>query len=163
LLKLFQHSEAGGSAETPLEIAHLFQTNISVRRIELALETLESRGEVDREYHPHYADEGLWQISRDGLRTVENALRLPNSFVARLNVGGDSWLESDEAQNAQLSKNQRYESSSIQRPPFPVPEATPEHSESEPTTDRSSIDWTKWGTILTALGIVVGIVLWKFS
>jgi hypothetical protein len=25
------------------------------------------------------------------------------------------------------------------------------------------INWTKWGTILTGLGIIVGVILWKFS
>ena len=167
LLKLFQHSEQGGEAETPREVAHLFSTNVSMRRIELALQTLESRGEVQREYHPHYTDEGLWQISLEGLRTVEKALRLPNSFIARLNAGGDDWLQSDEAQNAELTKNLRYDDLPINRPPFPAPMSTsePQTVASKFVTElitHSSINWTKWGTIIGAVGIVVTILLAVF-
>ena len=110
LWKLFQHSESGGEAEPAREILNLFTTQISLRRIEIALHTLVDRREAENVYHPHYFDEGgLWQISREGIRTVEKALKLPNSFIARLALNGDQWLQTDDAQKAILSKNMRYD------------------------------------------------------
>jgi hypothetical protein len=102
LYKLHQHAEAGGEPIPPVDVAGLFGIQISNRRIELALEELEQRGEVQRGYDRMYLDEGVWTISRVGLTRIDRALRVPVSFVARLNSETDAWLESDEAKSAVL-------------------------------------------------------------
>jgi hypothetical protein len=104
LWKLYQHSENGGESITPNDVQRLFTINMSPRRIELALNQLESEGSVDKEYHPYHFEEGLWAVSRKGLVTVERAIRVPTSFIGRLAANGDTWLESEEAQNAVLKK-----------------------------------------------------------
>lgn len=107
LLALFNHSETGGDSQTPEELVRLLEGKFSTRRIKVALDELRSRNEVVREYNPHY-EEGFWEISREGIVTVEKALRIPSSFIARLNANGLEWLETDEADKAVLSKLQRY-------------------------------------------------------
>ncbi|MEY2943876.1 MAG: hypothetical protein RLY97_1890 [Pseudomonadota bacterium] len=108
LLKHFQHAEADGEAQSPQQISGLFAVNIPVYRIRAALNKLESRDEAVREYDRYNEEEGLWRISREGIQTIEKALCLPNSFIARLNKNGDCWLESEEAADAILSKATRY-------------------------------------------------------
>ncbi len=166
LCKLYEHAERGGEALTPDDLCRLFGTYIAPRRVEIALDELEKRGEVDREYHPHYSDEGLWQISRLGIATIERALAIPNTFIARLHKNGDQWLESDEAENAKLSKNNRYAE--------PVPRMDPPVAADIVTvTDpvvalpspsaRMAVDWTKWGTIIGGFSILVTILIAVFS
>ena len=127
LLALFNHSEVDGEAETPSEIARLLEQKFSLRRVTIALEELASRNEVQREYHPHYSDEGLWQISRTGVATVEKALKIPASFIARLNANGLEWLDTDEAEKAVLSKLQRYLDEKPMIEESEVSKATPTH------------------------------------
>ena len=104
LYKLHQHAEADGEAITPRDVSGLFDVAIANRRVELALNELETRDDVERVYHPHYSDEGLWQISREGMAKVDRALRVPASFIARLHSNGDIWLDSEEAESAVLQK-----------------------------------------------------------
>ena len=88
LVVLFGHAEADGDPETPSEIAQMLQGKASIRRVTVALEELVRRGEVDRTYDHRYSDEGLFQISRAGITTIEKALRIPSSFIARLCSNG---------------------------------------------------------------------------
>ena len=108
LLKLFQHAEENGGAETPQVISSFFEIAIAVPRIVAALEKLAGRSEVVRIQDRYYEDEGLWRISGDGIRTVEKALKQPSSFIARLQTNGDLWLSSEEAEAATLTKLKRY-------------------------------------------------------
>jgi len=161
LAVLYCHAEQNGGAITPEDVFRLFDVQVSLRRVELALGELQARGDVDREYHPHYSDEGLWQISRNGMAKVDRALRVPTSFLARLHESGDQWLESDEARDAVLKKLSEAPAADV----VPVPQPAvilPVMEKSEPEP-RSAIDWTKWGTILAAVGIAVTIMLWSLS
>ena len=164
LYKLYQHGDGGGEAITPGDVSALFGGHFPIRRVEVALDELGKTGEVDREYHPFYSDEGLWQISRAGIRTVDRALAVPASFIARLHANGDPWLASDEAHAAVLNKK-AVPKSDIQLPSPP----NNKHAEAVPTApiienvSQSKVDWTKWGTILSAFGIVVTIAIWMLS
>lgn len=104
LYKLHQHAEGGGEPLPPVDIQGLFEIAVPLRRVELALEELERRGEVERRYVRLHLDEGAWAISREGLARVDRALRVPSSFLARLHEAGDVWLESEEAESAILKK-----------------------------------------------------------
>jgi hypothetical protein len=167
LYKLHQHAEAGGGAITPGDVAALFRINLSLRRIEVSLRELTKRGEVEEEYHPFYRDEGLWQISRDGLMKVDRALRVPQSFMARLHSNGDQWLESEEAAQSVLNKLPSKAGAAL-------PEVHASVSSREviiPTFDplrpisgeQRSINWTMWGAIAAILAIPTAIALWIFS
>lgn len=103
LWKLFRHAESGGEALTPEDLQHHFSVAIPQRRIELALEQLESDRLVKKEYHPHYT-EGLWTITRAGLTRVERAIRSSATFLGRLNENGEAWLFTEEAEKALLKK-----------------------------------------------------------
>ena len=107
LLKLFQHAENDGDAESVEGVRNLFDIDISKNRVLAALEGLESRGEVTRGHDRYAADETVWRINRDGIRRVENALRAPNSFIARLHSGGDGWLTGEDAAKAKLNRIKR--------------------------------------------------------
>jgi hypothetical protein len=155
LYKLHQHAEAGGDAIPPNEILRLFGVHIPIRRLELALEELYAKGDVEREYHPFYSDEGLWQVSRDGLARVDRAIRVPASFIGRLHQNGDNWLETEEAEKSVLQKLAAPEAAA------PVPIVKLDKVIDLPSS--RSIDWTKWGTILGALSIVVTVLLWWLS
>lgn len=164
LLKLFQHSEANGQAVRSSEICFLFKSPLPARRVELALEALESRREAENHYHPLYP-EGAWQISRSGIQTVENALRNPTTFIARLNSSGDLWLQSDEAKRVKLARNPRYPNSPLRK--FSFPESSEKQLDDGatvlPTISISEqahppINWTKWGTIIGAIGLLVPII-----
>jgi arsenate reductase-like glutaredoxin family protein len=159
LLKLFQHAESNGGAETPNEIWHLFTSDLSLRRVEVALQTLEARGEVERKYHPHYSEEGLWQISREGIRTVEKALRNPTTFIARLNANDEGWLASEEAIGAVLNKNTRYQEPIVLDGGNAAGLLQGNHTLPLAPHAQASINWTKWGTIFAGVGIVVTILI----
>ena len=155
LYKLHQHAEAGEDAIPPVDVSRLFQIDIPVRRIELALEALQAKGDVERKYEHFYLDEGAWDISRDGMMKIDRALRVPTSFIARLHQNGDHWLESEEAQKAVLKRLSEPSAGSetstiVLENPISLP-----HSR--------QVDWTMWGTLLTAAGIVVAVGLWWLS
>ena len=180
LLKLFQHAEANGEAETSLEICNLFGVAIPLHRVVAALEGLESRGEVVRKYDRFHDDEGLWHIGRDGIQTVEKALRVPSSFIARLQLNGDQWLESDEAAGASLSKLKRYHpqspaqifsndadvaSSAAAVQPIQItnnftPSNTVNVKPATPTEQRNRSGWWNFGAAI-AIGIAtIFVTLW---
>lgn len=163
LYKLHEHAEAGGEAIPPREVVHLFDVHVSTRRVELALEELSAKGDIEREYHPHYSDEGLWQVSREGLAKVDRALRVPSSFIARLQESGDRWLESDEAKQAVLKRltDPMSSTSSTVVPIASVPTVKLDTVIALPS--NLSVDWTKWGTILAGVGVLVTVILWYFS
>jgi hypothetical protein len=155
LYKLHQHAEAGGEAIPPAAVLRLFQIEVPLRRVELALDALEAKQDVERKYDHFYLNERAWEISHDGMMKVDRAIRVPASFIGRLHQNGDHWLETEEAQKAVLKK-------------LPDPQA--QIGASTVVLDRvialphsRQIDWTKWGTILAAVGIILTVVLWAFS
>ena len=166
LYKLHQHADGGGEAITPDDVSALFAGHFPLRRVQVALDELGRNGEVEREYHPFYSDEGLWQISRDGMRTVDRALAVPASFIARLHANGDHWLVSDEANDAILNKKTSLKTTGQS---LVSPVSSNKKIDAIPTSQNASdvshspVDWTKWGTILTAVGLVVTIVIWMLS
>ncbi|HEY0310855.1 MAG TPA: hypothetical protein VGC56_00020 [Allosphingosinicella sp.] len=149
LYKLHQHADQGGGGIPPGEITYLFEPAMPLRRIELALRELLKIGDVEQEYHPHYLEEGLWQVSREGIAKVDRALRVPASFIARLHVNGDHWLESEEARQAVLKK----------LPPVASIKAEPDVTMTAPFTPghERSVDWTKWGAVAAWLALPVAI------
>ena len=177
LCKLYQHAESDGEAITPINVSRLFTIPISLRRIEVALEQLERKGEVDREYHPHYSDEGLWQISRAGLNTVDRAIRVPASFIARLHQGGDGWLQSSEASEATLRKlaepqHQSGPLASDDNIAAGVAELNRHHRQArvralaeqyliKPVKRQWGLQ--EWSAVATLIGIPLAVLLWWFS
>jgi hypothetical protein len=159
LYKLHQHAESGGGPITPGDLLRLFDVHIPARRIELALEGLEAKRDVERHNHEFTIDGGFWKISREGMAKVDRALRVSTSFIGRLHANSDSWLESDEAKKAILKK---LDPERVSSP------ATAKLGEIPPAASVRSIghrgiDWTKWGTILAAVGIAVSVLLWVLS
>ena len=177
LLALFEHAERNGEAETPNQIAHMLYGKIASYRISLALEELEQLGEVVREYHPHFSDVGLWQITRRGVAKVEKALKMPNSFIARLHVNGMNWLESDEAINAVLNKISRHQTSDDSEVPavFPVTQSDISqvvHVNVSPNISNDANNFVpqsrssdaatwfgSWGTWVAALAAIAAVVV----
>jgi hypothetical protein len=153
LYKLRQQAEAGGGALPPADVTRLFEIEIPLRRVELALEALDAKGDIERDLHEFYP-KGAWEISRDGMMIVDRALRVPSSFICRLHQNGDHWLESEEAQKAVLKRlsepSAANEASIILGNPLSLPRTR-------------QVDWTMWGTLLTGVGIVVAVALWLFS
>lgn len=170
---LFLHAEGGGEPETPATISCFFSVGVSTRRVEIALEELERRGEVERIYHPHYREEGLWRISREGVRTVERAISNETTFIGRLHAKGEEWLLSEEAKNSKLQPNPRYEAQPLTAMIHPTPSSPmPRDPIISPVTakpskpESNSTDWSKWGAIaawivipITVVGIIVAIYL----
>ena len=100
---LWDLAEHDAQPPTPSELAGMFPPELfSLRRIEVALAELESRGQSECIPYP---SEGVyrWQVTRDGFGVVDRALKLPNSFIARI-AANPNWLKSDEAAAAVLSK-----------------------------------------------------------
>ncbi len=153
LYKLHRHADLGGGPITPEGVMRLFNVHVPFRRVELALEELQGRREVEREYQPLYGEEGLWEISRGGLARVDRALKVPASFIARLHAGGDEWLESDEAAQAILKK--------LQAGPTKSPEPL-RHSIHEPTP-TTWINWTMWSALAGIIAIPIAVILWYFA
>ncbi|RYG87596.1 MAG: hypothetical protein EON59_06975 [Alphaproteobacteria bacterium] len=151
LYKLHAFAEHDWEAPTPAHLAETFENfPLAVRRVEVALSELESKGYAESFADP---DAGVyrWRITREGLGVVDRALRVPASFIARLATNGSSWLSSVDAQKAVLKK--------LSDADKPV-EPDPPRGATLPTQMRSaSVNWTKWGTILGGVGIVVTILI----
>ena len=166
LYKMFEDAEKDGSWVTRHHIKALFSIDIPMRRVEAATEKLFADGEIVRDYDPYNLEESRWQLSRDGIDIVERALRVPNSFIARLASYGDGWLETDEAKTAKLNKR----APRVNADTIPVVNGAEQVIDANthvfpPIPDlpwwqswRRDIDWTKWGTILTGIGLVVAII-----
>ena len=100
---LWDLAEHDAQPPTPPELSAMFPADLfSLRRVEVALAELETRGQVECIPYP---SEGVyrWQITRDGIGVVDRALKLRNSFIARI-ASDPSWIASDDAQAAVLSK-----------------------------------------------------------
>ena len=108
---LWDLAEHDAQPPTPSELAGMFPSDLfSLRRIEVALAELESRSQVECIPYP---SEGVyrWQITRDGLGVVDRALKLPNTFIARI-AADPNWIKSDEAEMAVLAKLPRTDAKS---------------------------------------------------
>lgn len=104
LHKLYQFAERNEEAPTPTVIAGAFKgPEISLRRIEVALDSLVALGQAESIPDPT-AGVYRWQIASEGFGVVDRALRIPTTFIARLNLNGDAWLQSEEAEAAVLNK-----------------------------------------------------------
>lgn len=161
LYRLHEHAESNGEELLPEDISRLLSGVISTRRIQLGLEELESRQEVENVYHPHYAEEGLWQITRKGMDRVDRALRVPHSFVSRFRASGNAWLLSEEAKTAVLSKVGSADSAEPASKPAPVdPPGTSIRSPVSSATAASSgkLDWSKIGAIGTWIGVPIAAI-----
>ena len=99
---LHKHAEKNGTGMTTDDVAVSFDIDVPYRRVEIALGQLCERGDAERS--PAVRGTVKWQISRAGIETVDRAIKVPTSFIGRLHANGDTWLESDEAQNAVLKK-----------------------------------------------------------
>ncbi len=180
LLALFDHAEHDGEPLSPSDISHLLKTRVSQKRVSVALEELERRGEVEKTYD-QYSDNGLWEISRAGVLTVEKAIKIPNSFIFRLNANGPSWLESDEAEKAVLTKVQRYHeteevgnlssasaSDSTSSPVFNVNIApsivnSATNNQNQPSSSDVATWFGSWGTWLGAIAALITLYIGYYS
>ena len=170
MFKLHQLAEADEEAITIAEAQELFgsEFTLSRRRVEFALEELERRHEVIRDYDRYAEDERCWKISRLGMETVDRAMRVPTSFIARLAKVGDDWLNSEEAHSAILQKSKSDEakappvSAEIQQPTLPAaPSVVVNNSFSSPVSGDSAThaSWFgAWGTWLASFVALAGLI-----
>jgi hypothetical protein len=173
MFKLHQLAEADEEAITIAEAQELFgsEFTLSRRRVEFALEELERRHEIIRDYDRYAEDERCWKISRLGMETVDRALRVPTTFIARLAKVGDDWLNSEEAHSATLQKTK---SDETKAPPVAVevqqstpvaalaaPSVVVNNSFSSPVSGDSATQaswFGAWGTWLAALVALAGLI-----
>lgn len=104
LYKLHKKAEGDGRAIDIATLTNLFSIDFPIRRLEFALDALESRGSAESHWHPYQEKVLCWLITKDGMDEVDRALKLPKSFIYRLDAGCDEWLESEEAEKAILQK-----------------------------------------------------------
>jgi len=147
LYALHQRLEAALGATIACTIASKFKDlglDIGEPRIQLALEQLSNRGEAD--FTKDWSlDRNNWKITRKGVLTIEDAIGASDSFISKLNLNGYAWLLSTEAKAHELKKLPKYNSSSVQT--------------DNGMTAKNGFNWTKWGVILTGIGIVVAIII----
>ena len=97
-----------------------------------------------------------WGITHEGAKYIHSLLQQPRSFIARLHKGGFAWLNNPDAAKAQVStkltKVDVYDA--VNRPAASAHAIAPQANSVEP-----SIDWTKWGTIIGALALLVTLVI----
>ncbi|MFL6843856.1 MAG: hypothetical protein ACJ8ER_03115 [Allosphingosinicella sp.] len=155
LYKLHQHAEAGGGEITPADVMRLFNVKVSLRRVELALAELYAKGDIEREYHPFYSEEGLWQISRDGMARVDRALKVPTSFIARLHANRDAWLDSEEASKAVLKK---LSSGETDFPPEPIRPVILPSKSLQAGSKAGGHDWGKHQALAAWMAVIVALL-----
>jgi hypothetical protein len=167
---LWDLAEHDAEAPTPIDLTHMFPNELfSIRRVEVALGELESRGHVESVPDPE-AGVYRWQITRDGFGVVDRALRVPTSFIARIASNGATWLESEDAQNAVLKPLARPAAAARSEPSPPGVDGprinitntfAPENANSTTNTvtpgerNDSSATHASWANALIAL--VIGI------
>ena len=168
LHELFGFAERNQNAPTPRDIAKsLDALRVSLRRVEVALNELESLGHA--EVHP---DPGAgvfrWQITGEGFGVIDRALKIPVSFIARLAANGNAWLATDDAKKAVLKKLDKPEEPSpsnraqapieiSQTPSINITNTySPTNSNSILTEKQNSVDWPGWVNALIALAVGVG-------
>jgi hypothetical protein len=90
LYRLFEFAQSASERLAPDKVAALFGTELSVKRIEMALGALERRKFVYTAYPTVQSPES--DITEAGYRAVERGLADPDSFYSKYHKLGDSWL-----------------------------------------------------------------------